>query len=122
MDVCTEVGTGIVTTSTPVPVTSINSVQHQPGTGHFGKFGTTYGINPVPPQCDIKIRLILMRSDCELQIFTFRSEKWIGFLMQSKSDGIKSDLRIRWLKSLDFGSKSDDSAHRILKSKNSIGL
>ena len=63
-----------------------------------------------------------MRSDYELQVFTFRSEKWIGFLMQSKSDGIKSDLRIRWLKSLDFGSKSDDSAHRILKSKNSIGL
>ena len=33
----------------------------------------------------------------------------------AKSDGIKSDLRIRWPKSLDFGPKSDDSAHRILQ-------
>ena len=47
-----------------------------------------------------------MRSDSELQIFTFRSGKLIGLLMQSdiiaKSDGIKSDLRIRWTKSSDF--------------------
>ena len=46
-------------------------------------------------------------------------------LMQSdfaKSDRIKSDLIIRWPKSSDFGPKSDDSAHRILKSKNGIGL
>ena len=40
----------------------------------------------------------------------------------AKSDGIKSDLRIRWPKSSDFGPKSDDSTHRILKSKNGIGL
>ena len=31
----------------------------------------------------------------------------------AQSDGIKSDLRIRWPKS-DFGPKSDDSVHRIL--------
>ena len=40
----------------------------------------------------------------------------------TKSDGIKSDLRIRWPKSSDFGPKSDDSTHRIPKSKNGIGL
>ena len=53
-----------------------------------------------------------MRSDSELLIFMFRSEKKMGLLMQSdfaKSDGIKSDLRIRWPKSTDFGPKSDDS-------------
>ena len=55
-----------------------------------------------------------MQSDSELQIFTFRSDAWIGLLMQAdieKSDGIKSDWRIRWPKS-DFGPKSDDSVHR----------
>ena len=60
-----------------------------------------------------------MRSDSELQIFTFRSDEWIGLLMQSdiaQSDRIKYDLRIRWPKS-DFGPKSDDSVHRILNSK-----
>ena len=39
-----------------------------------------------------------MISDSELQIFTFRSDEWIGLLTQSdiaKSDGIKSDLTIR---------------------------
>ena len=49
----------------------------------------------------------------------------MGLLMQSdctKSDGIKSDLRIRWPKSSDFGPKSDDSTHRTIKSKNGIGL
>ena len=40
----------------------------------------------------------------------------------AKSDGIKSSLRIRWPKSLDVGPKFDDSVHRILKSKNGIGL
>ena len=40
----------------------------------------------------------------------------------AKSDGIKSNLRIRWLKSSDFGPKSDDSTHRIIKSKNGIRL
>ena len=45
----------------------------QVGTGHVGKTGTTS--KPGTPHCDIKIRLILMRSDSELQIFTFRSEK-----------------------------------------------
>ena len=66
-----------------------------------------------------------MRSDSELLIFVFRSEKKMGLLMQSdfaKSDGIKSDLRIRSPKSSDFGPKSDDSTRRILKSKNGIGL
>ena len=62
-----------------------------------------------------------MQSDCELHIFTFRSENWIGFLMNSKSDGSISGMIIRWPKSSEFGPKSDDSAHRIL-SKNSIGL
>ena len=32
----------------------------------------------------------------------------------AKSDGIKSDLRMR---KSDFGPKADDSVHRILKSK-----
>ena len=44
------------------------------------------------------IRLILTRSDSELLVFIFSSEKRIGLLMLSdfsKSDGIKSDLRIR---------------------------
>ena len=46
-----------------------------------------------------------MRSDPELQIFIFRSEKLIGLVMQSdsaKSDGTKSDLIIGWPKSSDF--------------------
>ena len=30
-----------------------------------------------------KIRLILTRSDSELQVFTFRSDEWIGLLTQS---------------------------------------
>ena len=66
-----------------------------------------------------------MRSDSELQVFIFLSEKRMGLLMQSdfaKSDGIKSDLSIRWPKSSDFGPNSDDSTHRIIKSKNGIGL
>ena len=80
-----------------------------------------------------------MRSDSELLIFIFVSEKKMGLLMQTdfaKSDGIKyghgflsyrclpqkSDLRIRWLKSSDFRPKSDDSTHRIIKSKNGIAI
>ena len=66
-----------------------------------------------------------MRSDSELLILIFRSEKGTGLLMQSnfaKPDGIKSDSRIRWPKSSDFGPKSDDSTHRILKSKNGIAF
>ena len=42
------------------------------------------------------VRPFIMRSDSELLIFMFLSEK-MGLLMQSdfaKSDGIKSDLRI----------------------------
>ena len=68
---------------------------------------------------------LIMRSDSELLIFTFRSEKRIGLLMLSdygKSDWIKSALRIRWPKSSDFGPKSDGSTHRTIKSKNGIGL
>ena len=71
------------------------------------------------------LRLIIMRSDSELVIFIFRSEKRMGLHMQpdfAKSDGTKSDLRIRWPKSSDFGPKSDDSTHRIIKKQNGIGL
>ena len=69
----------------------------------------------------------IMRSDSEHLIFSFRFEKRMGLLMLMQSDfaisdGIKSDLRIRWPKSSDFGPESDDSTHRIIKSKNSIGL
>ena len=66
-----------------------------------------------------------MRSDSELLIFIFRSEKKMGLLMQSdfaKSDGIKSDSRIRWLKSSHLGPEFDDSTHRLIKSKNGISL
>ena len=45
-----------------------------------------------------------MRSDCELLISIFRSEKKMGLVMQT-----------------DFA-KSDESTHRIIKSKNGIGL
>ena len=58
-----------------------------------------------------------MRSDPELQIFTFRSDEWIGLIMQSdiaKSDGIKSDLTILW-PIPDFGPKSDDWVHCIFQ-------
>ena len=47
----------------------------------------------------------IMRSDSELLVFTFRPEKRMGLLTQSdfaKTDGTKSDLRIRWPKSSDF--------------------
>ena len=40
----------------------------------------------------------------------------------AKSDGINSDLRIRWSKSSEFGPNSDDQTHRIITSKNGIGL
>ena len=71
------------------------------------------------------LRPFIMRTDSELLIVMFRPEKIMGLLMQSdfaKSDEIKSDVRIQWAKSSDFGPKSDDSTHRIIKSKNSIGL
>ena len=61
-----------------------------------------------------------MRADSELLIFIFQTEKRMGLLMQSdfaNPTRIKSDLRIRWRKSSDFGPKSDDSIHRIIKSK-----
>ena len=69
------------------------------------------------------LRPFIMRFDSELLIFIFRSEK--RMLMQSdfvKSDRVKSDLRIRWPKSSDFGPKSNDSTHRMIKSKNGIVL
>ena len=72
-----------------------------------------------------RVRPFIMRSDSELLIFIFRSEQKMGLLMQTdfaKPDGIKSDLRIPWPKSSDFGPKSDDSTHRIIKSKNGFGL
>ena len=71
------------------------------------------------------LRLILMPSDSEIQTLIFRSEKRIGLIMQSdiaESDGTESDLRIRWPRSSKFSPKSDDSAHRIVKSNNGIGL
>ena len=40
----------------------------------------------------------------------------------AKSDGIKSELGIRWPKSSDVGPKYDDPAHRIIKSQNGIGI
>ena len=57
-DVCTGLVNGIGTTSMPVCRYRIK---------------VWYDINPVPPHFDIKIRLLVMRSDSELQIFTFRS-------------------------------------------------
>ena len=60
-----------------------------------------------------------MRPDSELTVFTFRSDEWIGLPMHSdiaKSDGIKSDLIIRWPTSF-FGPKSDDLVDWIFKSK-----
>ena len=72
----TTVGTGIGTTSIPVPDTLLSSVQHQPGTGNFGKFGTISTWHR-----HIELRLTLQRSDSELQISTFfRSEKRVGFI------------------------------------------
>ena len=117
MDVCTGVGTGIGTTSIPVPDNSESSVKHNPVPGTSVR--SVRHQNPVPPHCDMKIRLILMRSNSELQIFTSRCDEWIGLTIMhsdiAKSDGIKSDLRLRLPKS-DFGPKLDDSVHRILKS------
>ena len=55
-----------------------------------------------------KLRPFTTRSDTKLLSFTFRSEKWMVLFMHSdfaKSDGIKSDLRIRWPKSSYFGPK-----------------
>ena len=40
----------------------------------------------------------------------------------AKPDGIRADLRIRWPKTSDFVSKSNDPAHRVIKSKNGIVL
>ena len=78
MDVCTGVGTGISTTSIPVPDASVSSVQYQPGTGTglFRKFGTTS--NPVPPQFDIKkkkVKVIFfqVQGDSPFLFFTFFS-------------------------------------------------
>ena len=72
------------------------------------------------------LRLILMRFNSELQILLFHLKKGSVFLcslIMPTLDGIKSDLRIRGSKSSESGEpKYDDSAHRILKSKNGIGL
>ena len=65
-----------------------------------------------------------MRPDSELQVFTFRSDKWIGLIMQSdigKSDGIKSDLKIPWPKP-DLDLKPDDSVRRILQIEMTSGF
>ena len=60
---------------------------------------------------DVVCRLILLRSDSELHIFTFRSEERMGLVQSdiAKSDGIKPDLRIQWPKSSDFGPACEDS-------------
>ena len=66
------------------------------------------------------LRPFIMRFDSELLIFIYRSEKRMDLLMPSdfaKSDGTKSDLRIRWPTSSDCDPKSDDSTDRIIKSK-----
>ena len=75
-----------------------------------------------------------MRSDSEPLFLVFDLKKgWacLGLLMISccimqsdiaKSDGIESDLRIRWPMSSEFGPKSTDSAHRILILKGGIPL
>ena len=71
------------------------------------------------------ITLLIMRPDSELLILFFALERTMGLLMQSdfaKSDGMISDLRIRWPKSSDFGPKSDDSTHLTIKPKHVIGL
>ena len=121
MDVCAGVGTGVCTTSIPVPNTSETSVKQNPVPGTSVRSVRRQYL--VPAHFDTKIRLILMRSDSELQIFTFRCIELIGLLMLSdiaKSDEMKSDLRVRWPKSefvAKSGPKSDDSVHRILKSR-----
>ena len=67
-----------------------------------------------------------MRSDSELLILIFRSEKNMGLFMQSdfaKSDGIKSDLRNPIAQVVRFWPKIqrlDPSDYQ--KSKNGIGL
>ena len=126
-------------TSIPVPNTSVSSVRHRyrygrlyrswyryrynldTGTGHFGEFGTS--------TCHIVTSNyggFLRDPIASLLIYNFRSEKQIDFLLQSNSDVLRSNkiwyenqmaqvLRF-WLP------KSDDSAHRILKLKNNIGL
>ena len=71
------------------------------------------------------LRLIIMRPDSELLILDFDLKKGWACCMRSdfaKSDEVKSDLRIRWPKSSDFGPKSDDLTHRVIKSKNGIGF
>ena len=73
----------------------------------------------------ITLRPFIMRSNSELLISIFRSDKRMDLIMQSdfaKSGRVKSYWRILWLKSSDFGPKSDDSTHRIIISKNDIGL
>ena len=83
MDACTGVGTGIGTTSMPALDTLVSSVRHQ----------------PIPPHFDIKMRLLLMQSGPELQILLFDlKDRWVFLcrpLFFAKSDGRKSDLRIR---------------------------
>ena len=70
----------------------------------------------------------ILFADRKIKIRSSESDRIInglGLLMQSdfaKSDRIKFDLRIQWPRSSDFGPKSDDSTHRIIKSKNGIGL
>ena len=69
-----------------------------------------------------------MRSDSELLISSFRSGKKMGLLImksdfaKKKSDEINQTLIIRRPKLSDFGPKSDDSTHRIIRSKNGMGL
>ena len=67
---------------------------------------------------------IIMRSDSELLIFIFRSEKRMGSPISQNPTGknliCESDGPSRQI--LDQDPKIDDSTHRIIKSKNGIGL
>ena len=68
------------TTAIPVPNTSECSVKQYPVPGTSSVRSVRHQ-NHVPPRCDIKLRLILMRSDSKLQIFAFRCDEWIGLLI-----------------------------------------
>ena len=59
MGVCIELGIGIGTTSTPVQ-DAFRTLQQ-----------IRYEINPVSPNCDVKIWLIFMQSHCELHVYIF---------------------------------------------------
>ena len=71
---------GIDITSIPLPNTSERSVKQNPILS-TSSVRSRWLQKLVPPHCDIKIRLILMLSDSELHIFTFRCDEWTGLLI-----------------------------------------